>query len=155
MSSYIKPGELEKEPSCAFVTKHPVVFPSQVQPAPVFCLLPVPGFVRMGSLGILKFPMEHPFIQVFEDRLCHSYTEVVGPSPDNGVEPLYNCDSVGPKSLAPFFPQSLPYCLYRFFAWLDKQFVPRPACLGGFVVSNVKTKKVKSLCQVDDTGLFL
>jgi hypothetical protein len=94
MSSHVESGEFEKEYSCAFVTKHPVIFPCQIHPSPVLFMFPVPGFLRVSSAGISLLSKEHPMIQLGEDHFRHTYTEVVGPSSDNGVEPLYYCGNV-------------------------------------------------------------
>jgi hypothetical protein len=79
MPLYAKPSELQQKSPCALVSKHLVVFSCRVQPSPVPFLFPVPGLIGMGSACISEFPVEHPGVNLVEDFLRYSYTEVVGP----------------------------------------------------------------------------
>ena len=111
MSLYREPAKFEQVASGLFVAKHPGVSPIKVQPAPVFAVPPVFGFVWMRPPAVAVLFVEHPTIQFAKDFFCHSGAKVVGPSTNNRVEPGQNRLDVATLGPVPQVLQLPLYCL--------------------------------------------
>ncbi len=107
----------------------------------------------MHSLGVPEFSLPHPVIKRSEDFAGNSNTEVISPTSDDRVEMFCHHFDILASKQQPFVSQFFPYLLYRFLAWLDKQFPTGLCSLVGFVMSDLESKKVEAFSQVNDFGL--
>src|SRR5262245_47782133 len=112
-----------------FVAKHPLVVPFLVPLAPVPFAYPPPRLFGVGVSCVAVRTAKHPVVQLAEHLGRDNPANVIGPSPDDGVELPENCfDAMAPEC-EPGVAEFPNLGENRFLARLDKQFVPRPGGL--------------------------
>ena len=72
--------------TCLLVAKHPMVLSLKIEPAPLFALLPVLGFVRVGSLDMSHFFVKHPIVKLVKGLFGSSCSVIVRPTANDGIE---------------------------------------------------------------------
>src|SRR5262245_36248773 len=139
----------------AFVPEHPAVVAFRVQLAPVAFRQPLPRLVGVHSSGVTQGPAVHPVVQIVERPGRHHHAVVVGPAPDDGVEPPQDGPDTVTFQLTPGVPYLLPQRAHRFLAWPDQELVSCPGGLRTAVELDMEAQEVEPLGQVDDARLFL
>src|SRR5262249_16918792 len=81
-----EPAELQQVTPGALVAKHPRVVRLRVQPSPVAVDAPSLRLTRVITSDVAHGPAEHPVVELLEHLGRHRRAEVIGPTPDQGVE---------------------------------------------------------------------
>src|SRR5260370_8617714 len=63
-----------------------MVLSLKIEPSPIFALLPLLGFVRVGSLDMPHFFVKHPIVKLVKGFFGGSCPAIVRPTANDGVE---------------------------------------------------------------------
>jgi len=127
------------------VTEHPPVLPGLVE------LVEVPGgcpgrrLVRVTEPGPFVGEPPQVLVELVENLGRHVCPVVVGPSPDDRVEPLDHRDGVAPAQGAQLVSESFPDPSDRRLARFDQQLAA--------VAADVESQEVHPVVEVHDAGL--
>ncbi len=122
MSLNGKPPVFEQVLTGLLVTKHPVVLPVQIQPSPIFALLPFLGFMWVGSLDMSYLFVKHPIVKLVKRLFGSSCSMIVRPTANDGIEFPQDFPDIPPPNRLPFLFHLLSVFLNSFFAWFGQQF---------------------------------
>ncbi len=139
-----KPGILEEMVTCVFVTKHPMVLSLQIEPSPIFALLPSLGFTWMGSLDMPYFFVKHPIVKLIKSFFGGPRAVIVRPAANDGVEFPQDFLHLPSPYRFPFLLHLFSVFLDSFFARLGEQ-LPSGFGVRGSVESDVKAQEIETL----------
>ena len=76
-------------------------FRCEIQLAPIPVFEPEPGFVGMGSFRIPHLSLKQPMVEFVKRALRNHTAVVVGPAPNDRVEPMHDRQDVHSLERAP------------------------------------------------------
>ena len=129
------------------VAEHPPVLPGLVELAEVPGGHPGRRLVRVTEPGPLVGEPPQVLVELVEDLGRYVCPVVVGPSPNNRVEPFDHRDGVAPTQGAQLAAESFPDPSDRRLARFDQQLAA--------VAADVESQEVKAFREGDDARLVL